>query len=306
MLRLHCAQPSTSAQPVLRATSGEVNVANTHMWKPRGHHRDDTERRVCTQCHSEKAAEPREGPSSFQITPWQGLCLFGVTPQHLAGKAECGSLKWLPEMSQGKHCWSHQRDTAGALPPRPGSYRGLIRPYNTRRGGSAEAMGAWQQLHVANQQGVRVESEMGKEVGVGEDSLNRKCTWNMPCSRLRPGCRPQTSTFSVLPQMLKICLPPQGRPAHSSSSGRVSLRQLWGTRLQSTHTHTEAPQLWKVCRKTPSWGLRAGHGRGPNLRHDTPETERDRWAVVTSRVTHPELISPEPPWRGQAWGAGGG
>lgn len=45
-------------------------------------------------------------------------------------------------------------------------------------------------------------------MGAGKDSINRKCPWNMPCSRLRPGCHhPHGSLVSVLPEMLQTCLP---------------------------------------------------------------------------------------------------
>lgn len=55
-------------------------------------------------------------------------------------------------------------------------------------------------------------------MGAGKDSINRKCPWNMPCSRLRPGRHhPHSSLVSVLPEMLKTCLPLQDKMTHPST-----------------------------------------------------------------------------------------
>lgn len=108
---------------------------------------------------------------------------------------------------------------------------------------------------------------MGKEVGVGKDSVNRKCTWNMPRNKLRPGCLPQTSIFLVLPQTLKICLPPQGRtvhwPLHSSLPG------ISGASACRGDTHTEAPQLWEHLSENPKLGTTGGAWQRakPGARH---------------------------------------
>lgn len=83
-------------------------------------------------------------------------------------------------------------------------------------------------------------------MGVGKDSINRKCPWNMPCSRLRPSCyHPHSSLVSVLPEMLKTCLPLQDEMTHRSTREQTFSGALGQPSCLRKQRHTKSQKLWE-------------------------------------------------------------
>lgn len=54
---------------------------------------------------------------------------------------------------------------------------------------------------------------------------------NVPVKQPEATLSPPTSAFSVLPEMLQTCLPPQGETARSSSSRKPFFSKHWGTQI---------------------------------------------------------------------------
>lgn len=112
----------------------------------------------------------------------------------------------------------------------------------------------------------RVGRGMGKEVGVGKEGVNRKCAQNVPVKQAELHPPPQTSAFSVLPQMPKAGLFLQGKTARSSSLRKPSLRERWGCPNFWEETEIlRCPSSENICKKPQICDHRPGHSKGPSL-----------------------------------------
>lgn len=94
--------------------------------------------------------------------------------------------------------------------------------------------------------GPRVKTKRGEEVGAGKESINRKCPWNMPYSRLRPGHpHPHSSLVSVLPEMFENLFASAGQNDTPLQQRALFLVVLGHLSLARKQRHSKSLKLYK-------------------------------------------------------------
>lgn len=83
---------------------------------------------------------------------------------------------------------------------------------------------------------------MGKEVGVGEETVNRKCTWNVPVKQAEAVLPAPGFCILSSPSDVENLLVSARRMALSSSLRKPSLGEHWGApKLLGGNEDTKAP-----------------------------------------------------------------